>query len=64
MADAVLANLALRARVVLCGAIWVFAYSFSKLWRKWPAYAVCAPFFLVGLFFFFEEFSRLLPSNF
>ena len=49
---------------ILCGAIWVFAYSFSKLWRKWPAYAVCLPFFLVGLFFFFEEFSRVLPSNF
>jgi hypothetical protein len=49
---------------LLCGAIWVFAYSFSKLWRKWPAYAVCVPFFMVGLFFFFEEFSRMLPSNF
>ncbi len=49
---------------ILCGAIWVFAYCFSRLWRKWPAYAVCLPFFLVGLFYFFEEFSRLLPSNF
>jgi sortase A len=49
---------------ILCGAIWVFAFSFSRLWRKWPAYGVCLPFFLVGLFFFFEEFSRLLPSNF
>jgi sortase A len=49
---------------VLCGAIWAFAFSFSRLWRKWPAYAVCLPFFLVGLFFFFEEFSRVLPSNF
>lgn len=48
----------------LCAAIWVFAYCFSRLWRKWPSYAVCLPFFLVGLFFFFEEFSRLLPSNF
>jgi hypothetical protein len=49
---------------VLCGAIWVFAFSFSRLWRKWPAYAVCLPFFLVGLYYFFESFSRLLPSNF
>jgi sortase A len=49
---------------ILCGAIWVFAYCFSKLWQKWPAYAVCLPFFMVGLFFFFEEFSRMLPSNF
>jgi sortase A len=49
---------------ILCGAIWVFAYCFSRLWRKWPAYAVCVPFFAVGLFYFFEEFSRMLPSNF
>jgi sortase A len=49
---------------ILCGAIWVFAYCFSRLWRKWPAYAVCLPFFLVGLYFFFEDFSRVLPSNF
>lgn len=49
---------------ILCGAIWIFAFSFSRLWRKWPAYAVCVPFFMVGLFFFFEEFSRMLPSNF
>jgi sortase A len=52
------------ALFVLCGAIWVFAFSFSRLWRKWPAYAVCLPFFLVGLYYFFEDFSRILPSNF
>jgi sortase A len=49
---------------VLCGAVWAFAYCFSRLWRKWPAYAVCLPFFMVGLYFFFEDFSRVLPSNF
>ena len=49
---------------VLCGAIWVFAYCFSRLWRKWPAYAVCLPFFLVTLYYFFEDFSRILPSNY
>lgn len=49
---------------VMCGAIWLFAWSFGKLWRRWPAYFAVAPFFFVGLYFFFEEFSRLLPSNF
>jgi len=29
-----------------------------------PAYVIGFPFFMVALFFFFEEFSRLLPSNF
>ncbi len=49
---------------VLCAAIWVFAWALGRLWRRWPAYGLGLPFFLVGLFFFFEEFSRLLPSNY
>ncbi len=49
---------------LLCAAIWVFAWALGRLWRRWPAYGVGLPFFLVGLFFFFEEFSRLLPSNY
>ena len=49
---------------VLCAAIWAFAWALGRLWRRWPAYALGFPFFLVALFFFFEEFSRLLPSNF
>ena len=49
---------------LLCGAIWLFAWALGRLWRRWPAYLVGLPFFLVGLFFFFEEFSRLLPSNY
>jgi sortase A len=49
---------------VLCAAIWALAWLVGRLWRKWPAYALGLPFFLVGLFFFFEEFSRLLPSNY
>jgi sortase A len=44
--------------------IWVAAWLLGKLWRKWPAYAVGLPIFLVVLFFFFENFSRLLPANF
>jgi sortase A len=48
----------------LCAAIWVLAWMIGRRWRKWPAYAIGFPFFMVALFFFFEEFSRLLPSNF
>jgi len=49
---------------LLCALIWLLAWALGKQWRKWPAYALGLPFFLVSLFFFFEEFSRLLPSNF
>jgi sortase A len=49
---------------VACALIWVIAWLLGTLWSKWPAYAVCLPFFLVVLFLFFEEFSRLLPANF
>ena len=44
--------------------IWLLAWLLGRRWRRWPAYAVGLPFFLVSLFYFFEEFSRLLPSNF
>jgi sortase A len=49
---------------LLCAALWLFAWALGRLWRRWPSYLVCLPFFLVALFFFFEEFSRLLPSNY
>jgi sortase A len=49
---------------VACALIWVAAWLLGKLWKKWPAYAVGLPIFLVMLFFFFENFSRLLPANF
>jgi sortase A len=48
----------------LCVVIWLLAWLLGRRWSKWPAYALGLPFFLVALFFFFEEFSRLLPSNF
>jgi sortase A len=47
-----------------CGFIWIAAWLLGKLWRKWPAYLLGLPVFLVMLFFFFENFSRLLPANF
>jgi sortase A len=49
---------------ILCAAIWAFAWALGRIWKKWPSYALGLPFFLVALFFFFEEFSRLLPANF
>jgi sortase A len=49
---------------IACALIWVAAWLLGKLWRKWPAYVVGLPVFLVVLFFFFENFSRLLPANF
>lgn len=48
----------------LCALIWILAWLLGRVWRKWPAYALGLPFFMVSLFFFFEEFSRLLPSNY
>jgi sortase A len=49
---------------LLCAAIWLVAWLVGRRWRKWPSYLIGFPFFMVSLFFFFEEFSRLLPSNF
>jgi sortase A len=49
---------------ILCALTWLFAWLVGRRWRKWPAYLIGFPFFMVTLFFFFEEFSRLLPSNF
>jgi sortase A len=49
---------------VACALVWIAAWLLGKLWRKWPAYLLCLPLFLMMLFFFFESFSRLLPANF
>ncbi|HEX6236425.1 MAG TPA: class E sortase [Acidimicrobiales bacterium] len=49
---------------VSCVLIWLAAWLLGALWRKWPAYLLFLPVFLVMLFFFFESFSRLLPANF
>jgi sortase A len=49
---------------LLCAVIWFLAWALGRRWRPWAAYALGLPFFLVALFFFFEEFSRFLPSNF
>lgn len=45
-------------------AVWVAFFALSKEWRKWPSFVLGAAPFLVALFFFFENLSNLLPSNF
>lgn len=49
---------------VACAAIWLAAYLVGRAWKRWPAYLVGLPIFLVALYAFFENFSRLLPSNY
>jgi sortase A len=44
--------------------VWFLAWLVGRLWRKWPAYAIAVPIFLVVLFFFFDNFARLLPANY
>jgi sortase A len=49
-----------------CAAIWLTAWligRYTKL-NKWIAYFAGAPFFFVMLFFFYENFARLLPANY
>ena len=49
---------------LVVAAVWLMIYALSRIWRKWPAYLLGAPVFLVVLFFFFESFARLLPANY
>jgi sortase A len=50
----------------LCGLVWLLAWAVGKrrVDVKWHAYAVGIGPFLVLLFYFFENFSRLLPANY
>jgi sortase A len=47
----------------LAALVLVGTWLLGRVWKRWPAYLVGAPVFLVVLFFFFENFSRLLPAN-
>lgn len=49
---------------LVAAAVYLMIYAASRIWRKWPAYLLGAPAFLVVLFFFFENFARLLPANY
>jgi sortase A len=48
---------------LLAAAIWFLAWAAGHWWRRWPAYLLATPVFLIVLFVFFENFSRLLPAN-
>jgi sortase A len=44
--------------------LWTIAVMIvAARWKKWPAYLIGTPVFLVLLFIFFENFSLLLPAN-
>lgn len=40
------------------------AWVVGRAWRRWPAYLVALPVFLVVLYGFFENFSYLLPASY
>lgn len=44
-------------------AVWIGGWVFGRMWRRWPAYAITAIPFLLVLFVFYENVSRLLPAN-
>jgi sortase A len=48
---------------IVCVLIWAAGFAFGRKWRRWPAYLVTAPFFLLALFVFFENFARFVPAN-
>ena len=48
----------------VAAAIWLAAWALGRRWRPWPAYALGIGPFLVVLFLFFENVSRLLPANY
>jgi sortase A len=54
------------AWAAVCAGIWLLAWAVGRRKRKarWPAYAIALLPFLVALFLFFENFSRLLPANY
>jgi sortase A len=48
------------AAAVVALAVWLV----GRAWRRWPAYLIGAPVFLVVLYGFFENFSYLLPASY
>ena len=48
---------------LVAAAVFVAIWVWSRVWRRWPAYLLGTPVFLVVLFVFFENVSRLLPAN-
>jgi sortase A len=46
-----------------CAGVWIGAWALGKAWRKWPAYFIGAPVFLLLLFFYFEGIASRLPPG-
>jgi sortase A len=44
--------------------VWLAAWVIGRAWRKWPAYALGLPIFLIMLYGFFENFVYLLPASY
>jgi sortase A len=44
--------------------VWLAAWAVGRAWRRWPAYLVGLPIFLVMLYGFFENFVYLLPASY
>ena len=47
----------------LAAFVWVGTWYVANHWRRWPGYLMGGTLFLVVLFVFFENFSRLLPPG-
>jgi sortase A len=56
-----------RSPAIVWGAgaafIWILAWAAGRRWNRWLAYLLATPVFLIVLYVFFENFSRLLPAN-
>ena len=48
----------------VAAAVWLLFFALSRWWRRWPAYVLGAPVFVVALVVFFEAVGRTLPANF
>ncbi len=47
----------------VCAAILLGGWAGGRRWRRWPAYLIATPLFLLCLFFFFQNFARFVPAN-
>jgi sortase A len=48
---------------LLAALVGLGTWQLGRRWRFWPAWLLGTPVFLLVLFVFFENFSRLLPAN-
>jgi sortase A len=51
------------AWALVCAAVWLATFVVARRWRRWPAYLLGTPVFLVALFMFFENFAGFVPAN-